>query len=125
MKALAVLGLLLSSYALYVKWKVSRSDNYKPLCDINPHISCTRAFTNKYGNIAYFPNPLYGIFFYITVFILDLFRYKRYLFYLLILSVSGSLILAYISYFKQRNFCLVCTGIYLVNILLLAFNLNK
>ena len=58
------------------------------------------------------------MFFYIAVYVLALMQQTQYLFYLATLSVLGSVYLAYISYFKLKNYCLVCTTIYLVNILL-------
>ncbi len=121
-KVLSIIGFLLSCYALYVKCRISNSKDYKPICDISEHISCTRAFTSKYGKVARVPNPVYGIFFYSIVFIWALLGLKGYIFYLLILSSVGTIFLAYISYFKQKNFCLVCTSIYLINILLLILS---
>ena len=115
-KLLAILGFLLSLYSLYVEWKLSISKNYKPLCDINNRISCTKAFESKYGHLFILPNPFYGLVFYSLVFILT--GYSDYVFYLASASLIFSIYLAYISYFKQKNFCLVCTLIYLINLTL-------
>ena len=120
---LAFLGFLLSFYALNVKWRHLRSKTYKPLCDFRENISCTKAFASKYGKIGGLPNPVYGIVFYALVFWLASRGLNVYVLYLAILAVLGSIFLAYISYIKQRNFCLVCTGIYLINVLLLVFSL--
>ena len=115
-------GFILSAYAIYVKYKVGKSKKYRPLCDISKRISCTKAFTSRYGNIAVLPNPLYGIFFYAAMFILGTLGNFKFALYLSAFSVGGSVYLAYLSYIKQRNFCLVCTAIYIINILLFAFS---
>ena len=116
---LSASGILFSLYALYVKYRASRSKHYKPLCDINEHISCTRAFTSRYGSIAILPNPLYGLLFYAAMIALDFLGYLNAIVYLALFSAIGSVYLAYLSYYKQKNFCLVCTAIYLTNIALL------
>jgi len=113
---LAIIGSLLSFYALYVKWKV-HDKNYKPLCDVKENISCIKAFTSKYGKLAALPNPVYGLFFYAL-----LFFFIDYALYFGLIAFPITIYLAYISYIKQKNFCLVCTGIYLINILILIFS---
>ena len=112
----AILGTLLSLYALYVKWK-AYNKNYKPLCDIRKNISCTKAFTSRSGKLAMLPNPLYGLFFYTL-----LFFFIKYAFYFGLIALPVTIYLAYLSYVKQKNFCLVCTGIYLINILIFIFS---
>ena len=117
---LALIGFLLSAYALYVKYRFSRKP-YKPLCDISSRISCTKAFRSKYSVFSDLPTSLFGIVFYASVFLLA--AQKELIFYLAIAALAVTIYLAYISYFKQKNFCLVCSAIYLINILLLIFSL--
>ena len=122
MNALQILttaGFILSAYALYVKWRVSVSKHYTPFCDIAKGISCTRAFTSKYGTTAGMPNPLLGIIFYAAIFALAGQGSIGMVRALAALATLGSVYLAYVSYVKQRNFCVVCTAIYIVNALLL------
>ncbi|RWS00215.1 vitamin K epoxide reductase complex subunit 1-like protein [Dinothrombium tinctorium] len=66
---LAGCGLTLTLYTLYVELQHERNRNYKALCDINEHMSCTKAFTSRYGKgfglfdtQSHFniPNPVYG-----------------------------------------------------------------
>ena len=50
---LVSLGILLSTYSLYVEWRLEKNesgaeDQYKPLCDISATASCSRVFTSKY-----------------------------------------------------------------------------
>jgi uncharacterized membrane protein len=68
------------------------------------------------------PNPLAGLLFYALLFGLS-FSYMHLVIYPVLASVLFSLYLAYISFIKQKNFCLVCTFTYLVNIGLLVIAL--
>ncbi|MEK6934972.1 MAG: vitamin K epoxide reductase family protein [Nanoarchaeota archaeon] len=117
LKILAILGFLISLYAYNVERKLGKK-GYKAGCDIRDNISCSKAFTSKYGKLVGIPNSLVGIFFYVIIFLLSYYN-MTIIFYLAILAFLGSIYLAYISYFKLKNFCLVCSAVYLVNILLL------
>ena len=117
---LGVIGFLLSWYSYYAEKKFCRTRR-KMICDINDKISCTKAFTSVYGKTFGISNSIYGMVFYLVV-LISSFYDIRYVFYLSILSVLGSIYLAYILYFKVKSFCLVCSSIYLVNILLLIFS---
>ncbi len=121
-KLLAIIGFWLSFYAYYVEKKAgkkSAKENYRPVCDISPKISCTKAFSSKYGRLLGMSNSLFGMFFYLVIYILFSLNLFNYVFFLSVLSVPGSIYLAYISYIKLKTFCLVCTSIYLINFLLL------
>jgi vitamin-K-epoxide reductase (warfarin-sensitive) len=118
---LSMFGLILSIYALYVKIR-SKNKKYKPLCDIKKNVSCSKAFSSKYGKLIILPNPLWGIIIYSVLIAgtyLDINFVTKSLIFLILLT---TLYLMYLSYFKQKNFCLVCTGIYIVNILLFVFS---
>lgn len=123
--ALAVAGLMLSIYALYVGEKAARARNYKPLCDVSRTISCTRAFTSRYSRMAGLPNAAYGILFYAAALMLALYSSYDYLFYLAIAGVTASVYLAYLSHIKLRTFCVVCSSTYAVNALLLLVSYMK
>lgn len=122
---IAVCGFLISLYALYVRHQVLKTPTYSPICDIRANISCSKALGSQYSKTLGVPNPLAGLLFYALVFVLS-FSYLHLAIYPVLASVLFSLYLAYISYIKQKNFCLVCTFTYLVNIalLVLAINLN-
>ena len=119
---LSIIGLIISIYTVHVKNKLKNNGKYKAICDFKENISCTKALSSKYGKIIGFSNSYVGIIFYILVFILNYFEFTDYLFYLSSLAFLGSLYLAYLSYVKMKNFCLVCTAIYLINFLLLFFS---
>jgi len=118
---LSAFGMLLSLYALHVRWKITKIPEYKPFCDFKHNVSCSKAFVGKYGAVGLLPNPLYGIFFYALVFIA-----ANYPWPLAVLSSFGlllSMYLGYLSYFKMKNFCLLCTAIYIINVLLMLSTL--
>ncbi|RZD30587.1 MAG: hypothetical protein CXT77_04160 [uncultured DHVE6 group euryarchaeote] len=116
---LAIVGLIISFYSLYVEKKLERQTNYSPVCDINKKISCSTAFESKYSKTLGINNSILGLGFYSAIFILYLTFYAPLILYLAAFGMLTTIYLAYLSYFKLKNFCLVCTGIYLVNILLL------
>jgi uncharacterized membrane protein len=118
-------GFLNSLYALYVRHKVLKAPTYSPICDIRANISCSKAMGSQYSKTMGIPNALAGLLFYALVFVLS-FSFIHLVVYPLLASVLFSLYLAYISYIKQKNFCLVCTLTYVVNIalLVLAISLN-
>jgi len=113
-RILAAFGFVISVYAIFVKIKKEENPSYRPWCDISEHISCTKAFSSDFGKVAGLPNPVYGLLFYGGAYFLPF--YSR---YFGIAGVLASVYLAYASYFRQKNFCVVCTAIYIVNILLL------
>ena len=119
----AIIGLILSSYAVYVERMAKKDANFKPYCDISDLISCTKAFTSKYGTTLSLPNGVWGLIFYTIIIILSIVNYSTAILYVSILSVVGSIYLASILYFKLHDLCIVCTGIYVVNIALLIFSL--
>ncbi len=118
---LAIIGFWLSFYSYYVE-KKSKNKNYKPVCNISKNISCTKAFLSKYGRLLGKSNSFYGMFFYISIFFLAQLNLISFIFFISIFSFLGTVYLAYLSYIKLKTFCLVCTSIYLINILLLFFS---
>ncbi len=119
---LAVAGIVLSFYALHVEQYAGRKKGYQAVCDINEELSCTRAFTSDYGQTWGVSNAVYGIFFYLIVLMLSIANESGYILVLSLLAVVGSIYLAYVQYGKLKTLCVVCTAIYLVNILLLIFS---
>ncbi|MBI2577028.1 vitamin K epoxide reductase family protein [Candidatus Woesearchaeota archaeon] len=121
-EVLALLGFVISYYSLYVEKRFAQEKNYKPICDINDRISCSKAFTSKYGKFAGIPNPYLGFVFYLAVFLLAANGFAMAVFWLSAISLAGSLYLAYLQYFKVKTFCLVCTSLYVINILLAVYS---
>jgi uncharacterized membrane protein len=119
---LSIVGILISAYALYVRNKLLKTPSYTPICDIRARISCSKALGSHYSKTLGIPNPLAGLMFYALLLVLS-FSYMDLALYPAAAAVLFSLYLAYISYFIQKNFCLVCTFTYLVNIALLVLAL--
>ena len=119
---LAVIGFLLSLYSLRTEKKVEQDPGHRAVCDINDRVSCTATFKSKWGKHFGVANGVYGIGFYVVVFILAMLAQIPIILYLSILAILGSLYLAYILYFKLKKICLICSSLYAVNILLLVFS---
>jgi vitamin-K-epoxide reductase (warfarin-sensitive) len=116
---LATIGFVLALYAFYVENQLREEKHYVPACDIKSNMSCSKAFTSLYGRLGLVPNSLYGMFFYGLIFVLALGGYSTMIIVLALLATLGTIYLAYVSFVKMKNYCLVCCGIYVVNILLL------
>lgn len=114
---LSLFGFLLSTYAFFIQ--VKRPE--KPWCDLKSNISCTSALLSDAGFLTGLPNSVYGLLFYATTFFLAFFDEARIVFYLSLPAVLASLYLGY-ALWKQKNYCVVCIGIYGVNVLLLLFS---
>jgi len=117
----SIIGFALSIYAFKVENKLKTNKKYKAICDVNNKISCSKTFKSKYGHLAGFSNSLGGIFFYALIFILAIYNLNDLIFYLSLLGFFGILYLAYLSFIKLRTYCLVCSLVYILNILLLVF----
>ncbi len=115
------IGAILSIYTLYIEYQFKKNKEYKAVCDISNRVSCSRTFHSRYGKTLNISNGFWGLLFYLVVIGLVLLGHMDLVFYAALFSVLFSLRLAYILYFKMKNLCLVCSGIYIVNILLLIF----
>ena len=121
---LAAAGFAVSLYAYSVERKLRQDSSYKPACDINNKISCSRAFTSQYGRLLGVSNTLMGMVFYTLIFVLDLLNFNNAVYFFAIAAVTASAILAYFLYVKVKSFCLVCTTVYIINISLLLATLK-
>ncbi|CAG9773974.1 unnamed protein product [Ceutorhynchus assimilis] len=132
-----LVGLGLSLYAYTVELTMEENKGYKPYCDINPHMSCTKAFGSEYGkgfgifgesSVFHKPNSFFGIVFYSMVATLCLFNSPIAVnasLVLIMFSNFASLYFAYILYFILKDLCLVCLGTYLVNVINLVLITRK
>ena len=118
---IAGVGILLSAYTLYIEYKISKNSHYKAACDLSNKMSCSRTFHSSYGKTIGISNGWWGLLFYAVIAGLVFYGQMDLVLYAMIFGVLYSARLAYILYFRLKNFCLVCNGIYLVNILLLVF----
>jgi vitamin-K-epoxide reductase (warfarin-sensitive) len=116
---LALIGLVLSLYAHHLEQKIKSDPHYKASCDINDRISCTRPLLSPYANFFYLPNSLLGIFFYGTLAVVAFCGLHAFVLIMAIAGIIASCVLAYLLYFEIKSFCIVCTSLYVVNILIL------
>ena len=114
----AAAGFGLSWYAYHVEQFAGKKKGYHASCDFGEHSLCTKAFLSAYGKTFGVSNGTWGILFYLVAVILALLGEIQYLFLISSLSLLASLYLAYALYVKVKTFCVVCTSIYVVNILL-------
>nr|CAH7757896.1 unnamed protein product [Callosobruchus chinensis] len=123
-----LLGLGLSLYTYVVELQLENDVRYKPMCDISPHMSCTKAFMSEYGkgfgifgksSPLHKPNSLFGIMYYSMIATLALSNSKfitTVSMVLIIISNIISLWFAYVLYFILYDFCIVCVSTYIVNV---------
>lgn len=107
----------MSWYAFFVEHKREEDELYKAACDFNDRVSCTKAFSSRYAKIFGFSNSLGGIVFYTVMCILNYFNFYSIIFYMSIFSLIVSAYLAY-GLVKLRIWCVVCSAIYLINLVL-------
>ncbi len=119
---LSFLGFALSIYSFYVEKRLEKNKKYSPVCDLHDKISCKKNFTSSYAKSFSFSNSFIGIFFYLLLIILSYINIVNVIFYLSIPSLIFSIYLAYISFFKLKNFCILCSLIYIINILIAIFS---
>ncbi|XP_045772923.1 vitamin K epoxide reductase complex subunit 1 [Maniola jurtina] len=125
---ISLIGVLLSTYALYVELLAELRPGYKALCDISEHASCSRVLTSKYGkglglvpedSPFKVPNCVYGIIFYCIIILLTTFD-QVYMVRLQLgisaVSLLTCVYLAYLLIFVLKDFCLVCVTTYVLNI---------
>ena len=115
---IAIIGLILAIYAFYTERKLAKNKNYKAVCDFNEQLSCSKNFKSAEAKTFFIPNSVLGILFFIIIIILAYFNRLDYIFYISLPSTLFTIYLAYVSYIKLKNFCLVCTSTYIVNILI-------
>ncbi|KAJ8923430.1 hypothetical protein NQ315_001989 [Exocentrus adspersus] len=124
-----LVGLGLSLYAYIVELQLEADENYQPMCDLNPHVSCSKAFKSEYGkgfgifgegSIFHKPNSLFGLMFYSMIATLAQTN-SRFIVLVSLFAIALSNILclyfAYILYFILYDLCIVCVSIYVVNVI--------
>ncbi len=115
---LAVIGFFISAYAYYVEKKIRQEPGFKPFCDINNKISCTKPIKSIYSNLFFFSNAFVGMFYYMVITFLAFLDARTFLIIIASISMIITCYLAYILYFKIKSFCLLCTSVYLINLIL-------
>ncbi|KAG5327299.1 VKOR1 reductase, partial [Pseudoatta argentina] len=133
---MCVLGLIFSYYAYAVEVKKDQDDSYQPLCDISEHISCTKVFMTEYGkgfglfsknSVFNVRNPIYGLIFYTLVAILSVINNYIFLAATVILGIISNILSIYLSHilYLQRDICVVCISMYIINVMITFFAIKK
>lgn len=116
---IAVIGLLLLClYGVSIENKLTKDRSYKAVCDLSDIVSCTKTFRSPYSKLLGISNIYVGIAFYIGMIVGACFELRILLLIGSILALVGSVYLAYLQYYKIKTVCLLCTSIYIVNVLL-------
>ena len=138
---LCLSGILVSLYSLYVKHSAVADENYRALCDISEHISCSKVLTSEYskgfgifGRFVGDDSPLnasnsaHGLVFYSFLFLLGYLDWPSTIRVILFLSVLANIMSIYLAcllYFVLHDFCLVCVTTYLINFALLIISYSR
>lgn len=139
--ALCLSGLVLSLYALHVKAARARDLNYRAFCDVGTAISCSRVFSSRWGqgfglvehvlgrdSLFNQSNSIFGCIFYTVQLLLGCLR-GHWASVLLVLSslvsLAGSVYLAWILFFVLYDFCIVCITTYAINVGLMALSIRE
>ncbi|XP_032957599.1 vitamin K epoxide reductase complex subunit 1 isoform X1 [Rhinolophus ferrumequinum] len=139
--ALCLAGLVLSLYAMHVKAARARDRDYRALCDVGTAISCSRVFSSRWGqgfglvepllgrdSVFNQSNSIFGCIFYTLQLLLGCLR-ARWASVLLVLSslvsLAGSVYLAWILFFVLYDFCFVCITTYAINVGLMMLSFRE
>lgn len=116
---LAAIGFCIALYAYFIESKMKEDANYKPACDINDRVSCSKAINSQYGTLFLISNSVWGMAYYLAVASLAYVHALSALLTLVIIGCLASLFLAYLLYFKIKTMCVICTSLYIINAALL------
>ncbi|XP_028171282.1 vitamin K epoxide reductase complex subunit 1-like protein 1 [Ostrinia nubilalis] len=135
--AAGIMGVLVSTYALYVEMAAEARPGYKAMCDFSEYASCSRVLTSEYSkgfgiipkeSALEVPNCIYGIMFYCLMIFLGTYDHvgvARLQLLLAFASCLSSVYLAYLLAFVLHDFCIVCVSTYFINAMLFSFVYKK
>jgi uncharacterized membrane protein/protein-disulfide isomerase len=119
--AFAVLGLLASSASTYVHFQILNDPTYASFCDVSATVSCTEAYSSRYGSVAGVPVAVLGaIFFAFVIGLIALCssspaaagNLPGYVFAASTIGLAVVLYLAYASFVILKAVCVLCAGTY-------------
>lgn len=116
---LAGIGFAISMYTYLLEQKIKEKPNYKPACDLSDRISCTKPMKSEYSSLFYFSNAIVGAAFYVMIAVLALMNMHSLLLFATVAGCIVSAFMAYLLYFRVQSVCLLCTALYIINVLLL------
>ena len=133
--ALCLCGIAISAFLVYEYTAVKYGPaDYSSFCNISESFNCDKVASSKWSTMAGIPVASYGLAFYLALFFFALLSLDRKLITEQIsssvfglfsfLSLLMSLVLFALSKFAIGSFCLLCMGLYLVNILMFICSLK-
>ena len=122
MTAFALLGLGASTYSTWVHYRILNDPTYvESVCDVSATVSCTAAYSSRFGSFAGAPVAVFGTLFFVFVLFLIAWSVKSpvtrdnlagYVFAASTLGLAAVLYLGYASYFILGVVCLACLTTY-------------
>jgi uncharacterized membrane protein/protein-disulfide isomerase len=117
------LGLIASTYGLYVHYRMQSDPTYVSACEVNESVSCQQVLTSEYGSVFGVPVAAGGAIWSLLAFMLAAFGLKNpksetasrvsgYLFVLATLGLASVFYFAYISFFVLKTACPICLTMY-------------
>lgn len=103
--ALALVGILLSSYLLFEQW---RNDPLSAKCYVNATVNCTAIISGEVAHVLGIPTPLYGLAGYLLIALAAWRRRLGLLFPVALFGLIFCLSIGYIEVFKLGAYCIVC-----------------
>jgi len=121
--ALSALGLIASSAALYVHYRLLTEPNYTSFCDVSETISCQQVFQSEYGTVDGVPVAAGGAIWSALVLMLSIWGMRKpnsdeasraagYVFLLSTIGLAAVFYFAYASFFVLRQACPLCLTMY-------------
>ena len=121
--AFTALGLIASTWALYVHYRLQSDPTYVSVCEVNETVSCQQVLTSQYGSVLGVPVAAGGAIWALLVFMLAAFGLKEptsetasrvagYIFVLSTLGLATVFYFGYVSFFVLKTACLLCITMY-------------
>src|SRR5687768_9369334 len=122
MTAFALLGLGASTYSTWVHYRILNDPTYvESVCDVSATVSCTAAYSSRFGTFVGVPVAIFGTLFFVFVVFLIAWSVRSpvtrdnlagYIFAASTLGLAAVLYLAYASYFILGVVCVACLTTY-------------
>jgi len=127
----ALAGLGFAAASTWVHYQILNDPLYSSVCDVNATLSCTEAYTSRYGAVGGVPVALLGVLFFAFVLLVIALCQRStiarnnlpgYIFAVATVGLAGVLYLAYASFVVLKTVCLLCVGTYAAIIALFLFS---
>ena len=117
------LGLIASTYGLYVHYRLQSDPTYVSVCEVSESVSCQQVLTSEYGKVFGVPVAAGGAIWSLLAFMLAAVGLKNpksetasrvsgYLFILATIGLASVFYFAYISFFVLKTACPICLTMY-------------